>query len=129
MVRKTKPGLLTEVELEFMVLLWELGEGSVRDLLANLDSSRKLAYTSAASIMRILENKRVVTSCKEGKTFVYRPLLQKSDYEARTIGHIVSKLFDDEPMSLVSRLIERHELSDKELQEIRKIIEQKVQTS
>jgi predicted transcriptional regulator len=44
--RKTHE-LLTEVELEFMTLLWELGDSSVRDVLSKLEEGRDLAYTSS----------------------------------------------------------------------------------
>ena len=67
-MRKRKSNeFLTEVELEFMTELWKLGEGSVRDILACLPPERKLAYTSCATIMRILDEKGFVDSRKEGK--------------------------------------------------------------
>ena len=51
---KKKTEMLTEVELEFMSRLWDLGEGTVRDVLDALSEGRRLAYTSAATILRIL---------------------------------------------------------------------------
>ena len=85
-VRKKKSRhLLTEVELEFMTELWELGEGSVREILASLPEERKLAYTSGATIMRILEEKGFVKSRKEGKSLIYTPLLQKDLYQTRSL--------------------------------------------
>lgn len=71
MRQKKKSEFLTEVELEFMTVLWQIGRGTVRDLIAKLAADRNLAYTSVATIMRILEQKNFVTSVKEGKTFVY----------------------------------------------------------
>ena len=52
MRQKKKNEFLTEVELELMTLLWEIGEGSVRDVLAKLSPDRPLAYTSAATILQ-----------------------------------------------------------------------------
>lgn len=79
MRQKKKSEFLTEVELEFMTVLWQIGRGTVRDLIAKLAADRNLAYTSVATIMRILEQKNFVTSVKEGKTFVYTPVLAKED--------------------------------------------------
>ena len=70
MRQKKKSEFLTEVELEFMTVLWNIQTGSVRDVLANLEEGRNLAYTSAATILRILEQKEFVISTKKGKTFV-----------------------------------------------------------
>ncbi|MDD9977928.1 MAG: BlaI/MecI/CopY family transcriptional regulator, partial [Boseongicola sp.] len=76
-MKKKKNDLLTEVELEFMSELWALGEGTVRDVLERLPDDRNLAYTSGATILRILEQKEFVTSRKEGKSHVYIPALTK----------------------------------------------------
>ena len=57
MREKKKHEFLTEVELEFMSKLWALGEATVRDVLDKLPNERGLAYTSAATILRILEQK------------------------------------------------------------------------
>ena len=69
--------LLTEVELELMTALWKLGEGSVADVLETLPKERKLAYTSVSTILRILEQKKVLKARKEGRGHVYVPMLEK----------------------------------------------------
>ena len=61
--------LLTEVELELMSILWRLGSGSVRDVMAELPEERRgLAYTSVSTVLRILEQKGFVSSTPAGKT-------------------------------------------------------------
>ena len=88
-MRKRKNGnLLTDVELEFMSELWALGEGAVRDVLARLPEDRNLAYTSGATILRILEQKGFVASRKEGKALIYTPLLEKDAYQRLSLIHI-----------------------------------------
>ncbi|MCG8358366.1 MAG: BlaI/MecI/CopY family transcriptional regulator [Kiloniellales bacterium] len=118
--------LLTEVELEFMTILWRLGEASVRDLLDELARERRLAYTSAATILRILEQKGFVTSRKLGRTYLYAPSLAKDEYQSRSLQDISKKLFDDTPAALVSRLIDDEALSDEALAEIRKLLDEKL---
>ncbi|MEM8731034.1 MAG: BlaI/MecI/CopY family transcriptional regulator [Pseudomonadota bacterium] len=126
-MRKRKSGnLLTDVELEFMTELWELGEGSVRDVLGRLPADRDLAYTSAATILRILDEKGFVTSEKQGKTLVYRPLLKKDKYQTRSLQNLSRTLFDDTPASLVARLVDDAGLSDKDLEEIRTLVERRL---
>ncbi|WP_350334113.1 BlaI/MecI/CopY family transcriptional regulator [Coralliovum pocilloporae] len=127
MVRqKKKSEFLTEVELEFMTELWALGEGSVRDILARLDPDRNLAYTSAATIMRILEQKGFVTSKKHGKTFIYEALLSKDSYQTKSLRNLSQKLFDDTPVSLVARLVDDSDLSEDALEEIRALVERRL---
>lgn len=125
-MKKKKSELLTEVELEFMTELWALGEGTVRDVLANLPEDRNLAYTSAATILRILEQKDFVTSRKEGKSHVYVPALAKDTYQSRSLKNLSMKLFDDTPASLVARLVDDDQLTDEALGQIRALVDRRL---
>ena len=62
--KTTEAKLLTETELELMTILWKLGEGSVADVIALLPKERALAYTSVSTILRILEQKEILTTRK-----------------------------------------------------------------
>ncbi len=123
---RQKYKFLTEVELEFMTKLWELGMGSVRDVLDALSPDRGLAYTSGATIMRILEQKEFVSSTKQGKTFIYHPVLTKDTYQTRSIQNLSEKLFDNTPASLVARLVDDSDLSPQALDEIRALIDKRL---
>ena len=126
MRQKKKNEFLTEVELEFMTELWALGEGTVRDVLANLAPERNLAYTSGATILRIMEQKDFVTSEKQGKTFVYKPVLAKDAYQSKTLRDLSEKLFDGTPASMVARLVDDQGMSEETLEEIRAILDRRL---
>ena len=126
MRQKKKSEFLTEVELELMNVLWGLGEGSVRDVLARLAPDRPLAYTSAATILRIMEQKGFVTSQKHGKTFRYTPNLAKDAYQAKTLRDLSDKLFDGTPASLVARLVDDHGMTEEALEEIRALLDRRL---
>ncbi len=127
MRQKKKIEFLTEVELEFMTQLWELGEGSVRDVLAKLVPGRNLAYTSGATILRILEQKKFVESTKTGKTFIYKALLSKDTYQSRSLKNLSEKLFDNTPATLVARLVDDYDLSKDALGEIRALLDRRME--
>ena len=125
-MKKKKSELLTEVELEFMTELWALGEGTVRDVLDRLPDGRNLAYTSGATILRILEQKAFVTSRKLGKSHVYTPTLAKGAYQSRSLKDLSMKLFDDTPASLVARLVNDDELTEEALGQIRALVDRRL---
>ena len=126
MRRKKKSEFLTEVELEFMTELWALGEGSVRDVLARLAPERNLAYTSAATILRILEQKEFVTSRKRNNSLVYKPALAREAYQSKTLRNLSEKLFDGTPATLVARLVDDDGLSEDALEEIRALLDRRL---
>lgn len=125
-MKKKKNELLTEVELEFMNELWALGGGTVRDVLQRLPEDRNLAYTSAATILRILEQKEFVTSRKDGKSHVYSPTLTKDVYQSRSLKDLSAKLFDDTPASLVAALVNDEQLTEEALGQIRAIVDRRL---
>ena len=126
MRQKKRNEFLTEVELEFMTELWAIGQGSVRDVMARLNPDRNLAYTSAATILRIMEQKGFVTSKKEGKTFIYSPALEKDAYQAKTLRDLSDKLFDGTPATLVARLVDDEGISEEALKEIQALLQRRL---
>lgn len=117
--------LLTDVELELMTILWRKGEGSVNEVIEELSKGRELAYTSVSTILRILEQKKVVKTRKEGRGHIYTPVLLRDEYEKKTLKHVVDKVFDGTPTALVKQLLDSTKLSDAELKEIKALIERK----
>lgn len=109
-----------------MTELWAIGRGSVRDVLARLAPDRKLAYTSAATILRIMEQKEFVVSEKRGKTFVYRPAMSKDIYQTKTLRNISDKLFDGTPATLVARLVDDQGMSEENLAEIWALLDRRL---
>ena len=121
---KAKPKL-TEVELEMMGVLWDLEEGSVSDVLQKLPATRKLAYTSVSTMLRILEQKGVVASRKEGRGHIYKPLLDRQSYGKASVEDLVEKVFGGAPSAMVRTLLDIDGLSDSDLDAIRKVIDSK----
>ena len=126
MNRKKDKSQLTEVELELMDILWGLDSGSVSDVIAQVGKKRKMAYTSAATILGILEEKKFLKSKKAGKTRIYTPTISRSEYESRSLNKMIKKLFNDTPVAMVARLVEDEAVSQAELEAMKKLLEEKL---
>jgi predicted transcriptional regulator len=115
MVRKKERSgdrLLTEVELELMTIIWSQGRATtVKEVADALPRSRPLAYTSVASVMKILENKGYLRCEKHSYAHTFSPLVAKAAYEEACLDHVVDNLFDGEPVALVQRLLTAKRLS------------------
>ncbi len=114
--------LLTDTELELMTILWRLGEGTVNDVIAQLPKERNLAYTSVSTILRILEQKEILQTRKEGRGHIYTPQIEKTEYEAKTVKHVVDRVFDGTPVALVRQLLSSGQLSESDLKELKSLI-------
>lgn len=117
-----EPKMLTDVELELMLIIWKIGEGSTHDVLANLPPHRNLAYTSVSTILRILEQKGILEARKEGRGHIYIPILKKSDYEARAVKHVIEHVFDKTPTALVRQLIHSVKMDKEDILQIKEML-------
>jgi predicted transcriptional regulator len=118
--------LLTEAELELMNILWCIGGGTVREVMAHLPQDRDLAYTSVSTILRIMQQKKFVQSVKQGRSHRYVPVMSQSAYQQRNLKHVVRGLFGGDPMSLVRRLVSSESLSEADLRDMAKLVEEQL---
>ena len=118
--------LLTDAELAVMEALWRVERGTVREVMAELRADRDLAYTTVATMLRILDQKGFATSSSEGRRLVYAPAIARAPYEQRGVLHLVDRLFGGDPRSLVRALVDGRPLSEDALTELKRIVDDKL---
>lgn len=126
MRKKQDNSLLTEVELEFMTVVWATGGGTVRDILAVLNQAQERAYTSVATVLKIMEQKGFLSSERADRSLIYRPAIPKSEYQKTSLKNLSSKLFNDTPAALVARLVDDEEVTDDMLVEMRALLNERL---
>jgi predicted transcriptional regulator len=124
-VARKKSSHLTDAELRLMEVLWEKGSGSVSDVVENVESETPLAYSTVLTTLRILENKGYIKHRKEGRAFIYEPLVARERAQEKAITQILRRFFENSPELLVASLLENRKLSAAELKRLRKRIEEK----
>jgi predicted transcriptional regulator len=115
---------LTERELEVMHVFWDHGESTVaqvRDALQ--DAGRPLAYTTVATLIRILTEKGFLAQTTEDRPFAYRPLRSFQEVSKRMVGDLVHRLFGGSREQLLVHLVEGEELNQQERAVLEKILE------
>ncbi|EAQ44284.1 transcriptional regulator, putative [Roseobacter sp. MED193] len=126
MRKKQDNSLLTEVELEFMTVVWATGGGTVRDILAVLNQAQERAYTSVATVLKIMEQKGFLTSERADRSLIYRPAIPKTEYQKTSLKNLSSKLFNGAPAALVARLVDDEEVTDDMLVEMRALLNERL---
>lgn len=123
MARQKSP-TLTDAELRLMRVLWKLERGTVADIKEGLHDGEPLAYSTVLTTMRILEDKGFVRHEKEGRAFVYEPLVESVEAKQSALKHLMGRFFNDSPEMLVANLIEEGDVSEESLSAIRALLEQ-----
>lgn len=126
MRKKQDNSLLTGVELEFMTVVWATGGGTVRDILAVLNQAQERAYTSVATVLKIMEQKGFLTSERADRSLIYRPAIPKTEYQKTSLKNLSSKLFNGAPAALVARLVDDEEVTDDMLVEMRALLNERL---
>jgi predicted transcriptional regulator len=107
-----------------MDVLWNRGSASTADVLEALPGDEQLAYTTVLTTLRILEDKGYLSHTKEGKAFIYHPIVDRKSASRSALRQLVSRFFQNSPELLVSNLIADEDLSPKQLRRLKKMIEE-----
>ncbi|KTC87625.1 MULTISPECIES: BlaI/MecI/CopY family transcriptional regulator [Legionella] len=120
----THDRLLTEVELELMNIIWSLNKVTIKEIVSHLPKERPLAYTTVATVVKVLEQKGFLECQKSSFAHVFVPIVTKAEYEGTCIEHMVTNVFDGEPVALVQRLLMAKKLEQDDIQAIEEALKQ-----
>jgi BlaI family transcriptional regulator, penicillinase repressor len=121
MARKKSPNL-TDAELRLMEVLWTLGRATVSEVAKSLPKNVPLAYSTVLTTLRILENKGYLSHVKEGRAYVYTPVVGRHQARENAITHLVRRFFEGSPELLVLNLIDSTKIDKDELRRLRERI-------
>lgn len=117
---------LSELQLAIVRALWELGEGSVADVLtAVARGGRELAPTTVSTVLRRLEKDGWVEHRERGRQFVYRARVSREQATGGVLDRITRAFFGGSVPALVSQLLESDRVSADDLALMRALIARK----
>ena len=117
---------LTERELEIMHVFWRDGEltaADVRDRLAA--EGRDLAYTTVATLVRILLEKRFLEQTSEERPFRYKPVRSFQDVSRNLVRDLVDRVFGGSREQLLVHLVGDKKLTKKERELLEQVLKER----
>jgi len=123
--KRSKPQTqLGRVELEVMKVVWTKGQATVHEVKEALGRGRKPAYTTVLTTMRNLEQKGYLKHTTEGRTYLYRPAVEKESVTQNLLGDLMDRLFEGSPVRLVNHLLDCETMSRDELGELSSLLDE-----
>jgi predicted transcriptional regulator len=113
---------LTEAELRLMNIVWDLAPVSVQGVVDALPADLDLAYSTVLTTMRILEDKGFLRHTKEGRAFVYHPVIAREDASRSALKYVLDRFFGSKPELLVQNILGGEDLSKTELAKLKRMI-------
>lgn len=117
----------TEGELELLRILWEKGPATVRDLHAEVSQHRPLGYTSVLKLLQIMTEKGLVEREEAGKAHVYRTAATQEETQTQLLRDISERLFSGSAAQLAMHALAMEPVNDRDLDDLRNLIERKRQ--
>lgn len=113
---------LTQQEETAMRHLWNIGDGTVKEIQQQYGSEAP-PYTTLASVVKNLERKKYVKARRVGNTYLYSPLVLQTEYKRQSLRRMVSDYFGGSYKDMVSFFVSDEKLSADELRDIMKLID------
>src|ERR1700685_1472781 len=113
--------ILTDQKLEIMKIVWVRQAATVRDVYEVLLERRKVAYTTVMTMMKILEQKKYLKRTQVDRAYVYRPTQPKRLVVGAMVRTCPTGVLTGAPEPLLVHLVEEHDLSPEELEEIARL--------
>ena len=113
---------LGRVQLRIMQVLWEQGRSTAREITDALNAAEPIAHSTVQTLLRGLEEKDAVSHKAEGRTFVFFPLVKENEFKQSASRDLVERVFGGNAGTLVAHLLKNENVSRKEIEEIRKLI-------
>ena len=104
-----------------MKIVWQRESVTVRDVYEALLERRKVAYTTVMTMMKILEQKKYLKKTLSERAYVYRPAQPKGQVIGAMVREFVNRVFNGSAEPLLVHLVEEHDLSPEELEEIARL--------
>lgn len=120
------PKELTKAEEQIMHVIWKLGKGYFNDIMEAFPEP-KPAYKTAATVVRILEQKGFVSHVAHGRNHEYFPLVSKEIYTRDFLKNFTRHYFSNSHKTMASFFAHKEDLSLKELEEIRQIVDKRIE--
>ncbi|WFD08943.1 BlaI/MecI/CopY family transcriptional regulator [Tepidibacter hydrothermalis] len=117
---------ISESELEIMKLLWKNCPLSSSEIISLL-SDKKISWsdqTVKTFINRLLK-KRALRFEKSGRNYLYYPLVSYDEYIKTENNSFIQRVYDGAIEMLFSKFLEEKKLSDKEIENLQRILEEK----
>jgi len=108
---------LTKAEEQVMHILWKLEKGIVKDIVGQFPDP-KPAYTTVATVLKVLEKKGFVTHESVGNTYVYLPAITKRSYSGFQFSKLFTNYFNGSFPQMAAHFARANNLSIQDLDEL-----------
>ncbi len=114
---------ISEAESVIMEVLWRSKEATADDIIAEIATPQNWKPATIKTLLNRLLKKGSITARKDGRRFIYTASTQRSEYITERSKGLIDRFFGGRIAPFVSQLSEQEPLTQKDIGELKKLIE------
>ena len=113
---------ISEAEYEVMKVVWQKAPVSTNGVTEILTKTTNWSPKTIQTLLKRLVNKGALTHEKQGRVFVYTPLVEKESYVRQQSRSFLKRYFDGDMSRMLSACLDEETLSEKDIDTLRAIL-------
>ena len=113
---------ISEAEFEVMKIVWRSAPINTNEITERLLKTTTWSAKTIQTLIKRLVTKGALTYEKQGRIFVYTPLVKENEYINQQSNSFLNRFYDGDISAMLSTYLENNQLSETELQHLRSIL-------
>ena len=114
---------ISEAEFEIMKIVWQYAPVSTNEITHRLMKTTSWGAKTIQTLIKRLTNKGALTYEKEGRVYVYTPLVKENEYISQQSNSFLRRFYDGDITAMLSAYIKNDRLSAEEIGTLRSILD------
>lgn len=116
---------ISEAEYEVMKIVWAHAPISTSQVVEQLTPTSSWSPKTIQTMLLRLVKKGALANEKEGRVFIYTPLVREDEYRARASRKFLDRFYGGDLNSMILNFVKEEQLSSKEIEELKNILDQR----
>lgn len=114
---------ISEAESVVMEVLWQRSPQTAEEVVAALGQRQEWQEATIKTLLNRLLNKGAIEAQKDGRRYLYSPLLRREDWVMGESESLLARLFDGRVAPLVAHFSQHRKLSAADVAELRRLVD------
>ena len=113
---------ISEAEFEVMKIVWKSAPINTNEITGQLLKTTSWSAKTIQTLIKRLVTKGALTYEKQGRVFVYTPLVKEDEYINQESNSFLKRFYDGDISAMLSAYLENNRLSETEIRHLRSIL-------
>jgi BlaI family penicillinase repressor len=113
---------ISVAESVIMEALWKQSPLTAEEISAQVAREQDWTEATVRTLVNRLLTKKAIAAKKDGRKYLYRPLMKRADYVQQESQGLLDRLFNGQVAPLVTHFSQRKKLSAQDIAELKRLI-------